>query len=600
MKNRSLSRRSGFTLVETLVGAFVFAVVAAGVYEGYVSVLKLLTLSKTKTVATYLANERMEIIRNIPYKNVGTVGGVPNGIIPQVETIVRSGITFIATTTVRNVDDPFDGTIGGSPNDLSPADYKKIEVSIGCASCNSFTPIVVTSTQAPKNLETSSGNGALFVRVFDANGQAIPNANVTVVNTSVTPAINLSDVTNQDGLLQLVDVPPSVSSYQISVSKNGYSSGGTLPPNGSGNPHPTKPHATVAVGQVTQISFAIDRVSTINWRTVSPSCQARANIPFSLSGTKLIGTSPNVLGYNQNLTTDASGNLTVSNLEWDTYSFSPLSTSYDLAGSSPLLSMSLAPGASLNALLIFQPKIPKSLLVSVKDGSTGLPVADAVVTLSNSSGFNETLITNRGFLRQTDWSGGSGQSDFSDEKKYESSDGNIETNTPAGDMRLRSTFGVYEPSGYLTSSTFDTGSATTTFYNILWEPGDQPQGTGTDSVRFQIATNNDQSTWNFTGPDGTNASYYTLTDQNIHTSNNGRRYMRYRAYLQTASSTLTPNVSDVAVVFGSVCVPYGQVFFQSLSPGVYTISVSKSGYQSIATDVTISADWKLSEITLSP
>lgn len=591
---------SGFTLVETLVGAFVLAIVAAGVYEGYASVLKLLTISKTKTTATYLANERMEIIRNMSYQNVGTVGGSPSGVILQEETVARGGITFTVNTTIRSIDDPFDGQIGGSPNDLSPADYKKVEISINCSSCRSFTPIIINSIQAPKNLETSSGNGALFIQVFDASGQPIPDVNVTVINTAVTPAINLSDVTNQDGLLQLVDVPPSILGYQISVSKSGYSSGATLPSGAPGNPNPTKPHATVAVSQVTQVSFAIDRVGSINWRTASPTCAPRGNIPFSLSGSKLIGANPNVPNYSQNLTTNSSGNLTVSGLEWDTYSFSPLSTTYDLAGSSPLLSMFLAPGASLDTVLVFEPKIPNSLLVSVKDGGTGLPVADATVTLSNNEGFTQTLITNRGFLRQTDWSGGGGQDDFVDPTKYESSDGNVETNDPAGDVTLRSVFGTYEPSGTLTSSTFDTGSSVTTYYNIFWQPGSQPEDTGSDSARFQVATNNDQSTWNFIGPDGTGASYYTLTDQNIHTSNNGHRYLRYRAYLQTASSTLTPNISDVAVVFGSTCTPYGQVFFQSLSSGTYTVSVSKDGYQSTSVDVNVSAGWQLSEITLSP
>ena len=56
----------------------------------------------------------------MPYSKVGIPGGIPNGVVNHVETFVRNGIPFVATTTIRNVDDPFDGTLGGSPNDTSP------------------------------------------------------------------------------------------------------------------------------------------------------------------------------------------------------------------------------------------------------------------------------------------------------------------------------------------------------------------------------------------------------------------------------------------------------------------------------------------------
>lgn len=596
---RIKSVKKGFTLVEILVGAFVFLIIATGVYQGYVAVLRLLSLSEAKTAATFLANESIERVRNLAYGDVGTVGGLPNGVLPQVSVVNRDGFLFTTTTTVRSIDDPFDGTIGGTPNDLSPADYKLVEIEIGCSACRNFTPLVVTTTQAPKNLETSSGNGALFIQVIDGNGQPISGVTVRVQNASSTPAIDVTDLTNQNGMLQLVDVPPGVHTYNVSVSKNGYSSSTTYPPGEAGNPNPVKPNGTVAAGQVTQLSFAIDLVGTINWRTVSPSCQVRANIPFTLEGTKVLGINPDILAYTENHTTGGAGTLTTSNLEWDTYTFSPGSLVYDLAGSSPLLSMTLSPGATVDALLVLEPRVPKSLLVSVKDSATGLPVADATVTISLGA-FNETLITNRGFLRQTNWSGGSGQELFSDPDRYQSSDGNIETANPVGDITLQESFGTYAPNGEIISSTFDTGSATTTYYNLVWEPIDQPEETGEDAIRLQLASNNDGSTWNFIGPDGTSGSYYSTSDQNIHPSHNGNQYIRYKALLGTASSTLSPNISEIALTYGSVCVPYGQVFFQGLLPDTYTVSISHPNYQPLSTDVVLAEDWKLIEVSLTP
>ena len=164
---------------------------------------------------------------------------------------------------------------------------------------------------------------------------------------------------------------------------------------------------------------------------------------------------------------------------------------------------------------------------------------------------------------------------------------------------MRKIFDEYESSGYLVSSTFDTGSAGN-FHQILWQPQDQPPDAGLDSVRFQIATNNDKITWVFLGPDGTVNTYYTLADQNINSLHNGDRYFRYKAFLQTASTTWTPTVSDISFTFTSSCVPPGQVIFTGLSTGDYILTISKNGYQPFTDTVNVSASWQQHEVILSP
>jgi hypothetical protein len=119
-------------------------------------------------------------------------------------------------------------------------------------------------------------------------------------------------------------------------------------------------------------------------------------------------------------------------------------------------------------------------------------------------------------------------------------------------------------------------------------------------VRFQIATNNDNLTWNFVGPDGSAGTYYTLANQNISISNNGNRYLRYKVFLQTASPILTPTVADVSFTFTSSCVPPGQVFFTGLDSGDYAITVSKSGYQPFTDTFNVSSSWQQREVVLSP
>jgi hypothetical protein len=51
----------------------------------------------------------------------------------------------------------------------------------------------------------------------------------------------------------------------------------------------------------------------------------------------------------------------------------------------------------------------------VPDAGTGLPLSGATVSLS-ATGYAQSALTNLGYVRQTDWSGGYGQSYFSDEK----------------------------------------------------------------------------------------------------------------------------------------------------------------------------------------
>ncbi len=588
----------GITLIESLVGMTVFLIIALSVYQSFARFLEFMQASRTRTTATALANEQFEIIRNLPYADVGLVAGIPLGKIPHTQTVTRDNIDFVVSTFIRNIDDPFDGTISSTPSDLSPADYKLAQIEIVCPSCRNFSPLRFTTYVAPKNLETASNNGALFVRVFDANGQPVQGADIHIENNQVNPPIVIDEISNNQGELQIVDAPPGVEAYEIQVSKSGYSQDQTYPVGAFDNPNPTRPHATVALQQVTQTSFAIDTTSVLETSSLTKTCAPVSNVDFLLKGSKLIGMNPDVLKYDQVHATDGSGETTIADLEWDTYNLSLNDALYDLAGAIPLVPLSLTPNTAQELKLIVAPKDPNALLVTIKDAGTQLPVSGAQVRLE-SAGYDETLITGRGFLRQTEWSGGAGQEDFLDPARYFDSDGNIETGNPAGEFHLAKVFSDYAPAGVLTSSTFDTGSASN-FHNIIWQPQAQPLETGLDSARFQIATNNDKATWNFLGPDGTSGTFYTLADTNVNSLHNGDRYLRYRVFLQTADVAFTPTVADAAFTFTSSCVPPGQVLFGNLGAGDYTLTVSHDDYQSFNNDINVSASWQQYEVTLVP
>ena len=596
MNDKPINSR-GFTLIESIVGIAIFAVIALGIYEAFAQSMKLAAVSQQMVASAALATEQFEIIHNLPYADVGVIAGIPSGKLAASQDIIRNNADFLVKTTVRNIDDPFDGTLGGVPNDTSPADYKLVELAISVPDNPMFAPETFTEYIAPKNLESATTNGSLFVRVFDANGKAVSGAAVHIENHQATPAIIIDDSTNNDGVLEIIDVPPGIMAYQIAVSKDGYSQDQTYPSGASGNPNPVKTHVTVVAQQVTQVSFAIDKTSVLSVDSVTQTCAPVPSIAFSLAGTKLIGASPDVLKFQNNFSTGA-GTVSIPGLEWDTYDLSVNDPIYDLSGAISPIRFSLAPGSTQDVKIVVAPKAPDSVLVSVKQAGTSLPLSGVDVAMIKGS-YSKQLITGRGFLRQTDWSGGSGQTSFSDATKYFSADGNIDDANPAGEIKLKNAFGDYAVSGSLISSTFDTGSASN-FYQFTFAPLDQPVAAGTSSVRFQIATNNDNATWDFKGPDGSSGSFYTAADSNINAVHNGDRYLRYSAYLSTASTTYTPNVGEVDFTFSSLCVPSGQVMFDSLDSGDYTLTVDKAGYQSQSETVPVNVPWQQLEIILMP
>ncbi|MFA6354476.1 MAG: hypothetical protein WCX12_02215 [Candidatus Paceibacterota bacterium] len=581
--------KRGFGLIDVIVSIGIIAVLFGGIFLVYFSILDLVNNIESRTAASEVLNGQIEVIRNLAYSDVGLQGGAPAGVIPQQKTLQNGDFIFVVNTVIRNIDDPFDGTLGSNPNDTSPADYKLVEFKISCPNCKKFVPLSMTTTVAPKNLEGASTAGSLFVNVFDANGLPVPEASVHVVNSIVAPTINLTDATNNNGILQLVGVPTSSQSYQIDVSKSGYSAEKTYAIGDPLNPNPVKPHATVAVGQVTQISFAIDKLGAIRTRTSDYLCVPIANKNFSVKGSKLIGTTPDVYKFSTSSTTGIDGEKIINGVEWDNYSFTLADTGSDILGTIPFTPANLSPSSTLDFRFVLRPAAPESLLVTVKDAATGAILPEATVTLSKA-GFSKTLITGHNYLTQTDWSS----------SNYDSQDGGVETEAVPGRITLTQNGGIYSTTtiSWLVSKTFDLGGSSSTFYSISWSPTSQPAQTGAGSLQIQLAANNDNVTWSFIGPDGTDDTFYTISSSTINQIHNGNRYLRYRVYMQTDDENFTPQLNDLTIEFNGVCVPLSQVLFNNLSAGDYMITVNANGYTEGSSSVAISGNWQQIEVLM--
>lgn len=118
--------------------------------------------------------------------------------------------------------------------------------------------------------------------------------------------------------------------------------------------------------------------------------------------------------------------------------------------------------------------------------------------------------------------------------------GTISTNTSGGEVELDNG-GGQNATGTYESPTFDAGAVAS--FNSLAFTALQPSGT---AATFQIATNNDDSTWNYVGPDGTASSSYASSSE-IPLSAAAGRYFRYKATLTATGTSNVPVIDDVTV-----------------------------------------------------
>jgi prepilin-type N-terminal cleavage/methylation domain-containing protein len=378
----------GFTLIETLVASAVLAMLFAGVLVILQMLLTSIGEARVRVVASSLAQERLETAKNLPFDEVGTVGGIPPGSLPQEEAVVVNGQTFSVVTTVLYIDDAFDSL---APTDPIPNDYKRVRVTVDWdGTFKPKTPQVMSTDVAPAGLEFIDDAGTLIIRVFNSQGVPLSNAQVRIQATSVTPPVDLTTTTNVDGMVMLPGAPMCFECYSISATKAGYSLDKTYTTTEVANP--TKPQASVFEGQLTEISFVIDALSSLSV-TTTRSRQANyalfPGVSFTLQGTKTIGTDvfdEPVYKYSQAFVTGALGQLTIPNLEWDLYSFLlPAGSSIDIAGIKPLSPFPIVAGSNTSLMVVTIANTANSLLMTVMSSNDQLLPSASITMLVNGN-----------------------------------------------------------------------------------------------------------------------------------------------------------------------------------------------------------------------
>lgn len=398
IKNKKLS---GFTLVEALVVLLIFSLITMTFYYVISLGTRYIQESKNRLGAISLANEKMEIIRNLSYANIGISGGIPSGNLLQDEDVTENTRSYHVHTFVEFIDDPLDGVY---PADTIPDDYKRVKVTVSWQNGLASESISLVSRFVPPGLETMTGDGILAINIIDGqnNGNGVPEANVHIVNSSVSPAVDITTQTDNLGHLMLPGAKASSQKYQITASAPGYETVTTVDPT-TVNYKPTDYNASVALnGPINPASITINKLSNLKIIAVDYLSNPLAvSFGYHLEGGRVIGTGlipPFSPVYNLKMddNTNTSGEKDYNSISPGQYSLTlPQSiTGYELIGTDPaLFPFSLLPVSTATFKVKLADQNATSIMVSVINNSGGLPVPGASVELSNSSGYDVTQTT---------------------------------------------------------------------------------------------------------------------------------------------------------------------------------------------------------------
>jgi len=410
MPARSRKNNSGEILIGVIISLGIFTILSAAIITLVLSAYDLISYTRARTTASHIASQQIELIRNLEFDDIGTVGGIPPGILQETEYLNRNGLTYSLKTSVVYVDDPFDNL---APSDLLPNDYKRIRVDVswGGIAASRANTVTLISDVSPKGIETTTGGGTIVIQVFDANTEPVLGANVHVTSNSLNPPVDLNLETDQNGRVILPGAPACSSCYRIEITKEGYTSTRTYSIEEIANPD--KADLSVFVSDLTEIYFNIDETSTLTIATT----QSReldfaplAGTTVHIRGEKTLGTDAldqPVYEIDQDIITEADGTFTLENFAWDTYYLTlPDATGYHLSGLNPWQPFSLLPSEEKTVYIALSSENESSLLTYFVNNE-GSPIASVSATLLLDGSAEATISS--GQEQSPDW----GQAFFS-------------------------------------------------------------------------------------------------------------------------------------------------------------------------------------------
>jgi len=217
-------RRGGFTLVELMVALAILTIGVVGMMGSFEYIQKSVQLAKNKTLASNLAQEKMQILKQKSYYQVIVTSSPAYNIIdfaPEVveydmgyfppEQIMEAGVTYTRYTYVQGIKEDSGALATLAPN-IADTGMKRITITVMWESGRGKRKVTVRSILS--NPDTIISNVVFNGVIRTTSSVVIGGALVQVVEAS-----GCSDTTSSSGLYNIITTPGT---YTLMVSATGY------------------------------------------------------------------------------------------------------------------------------------------------------------------------------------------------------------------------------------------------------------------------------------------------------------------------------------------------------------------------------------------
>ena len=220
MKDRPLSHRGGFSLIETMIAVFILSIILMAGLQAYTNLGRGLIKARRQTIASYIAQERMESLKSLAYSRLLATPTAalqnpddPTNPYPPEYNIIVGDMNFDRFTTIKKVRDNA-GVIQNLAPDAPDEGLKKITIEIRWIEDEGVERKArVVSLYDDPNRKAS---GEVSGKVYGLYPQVLANARVRVEGNPIWEV-----VTDASGNYSL-SIPTG--SYTLRASRKGYES----------------------------------------------------------------------------------------------------------------------------------------------------------------------------------------------------------------------------------------------------------------------------------------------------------------------------------------------------------------------------------------
>jgi len=278
----SFKKQQGFTLMEVLIAVFLTSIVFMGIFGGFQLATRVVSQTKIKLQAFYVASQTIETVRGLRYQDIETIQ----------EVITLNNISYTVQTIVETYDDCFDGTIEGFDCDgiavdvdLAPDDYKRVKVYVTWSELWGGE-INLSTIAASRSMETGEGKGALKLTISTSLGVPIEISSPDQIAPCLSTHINIinseyatdqcygTSVATPGIRILILDESLVADDYKVIVEREGYSRTETFQAGDTYDSQiiatPLRKNPTIIEGELYPLTLPIDELADLNVYTLSP------------------------------------------------------------------------------------------------------------------------------------------------------------------------------------------------------------------------------------------------------------------------------------------------------------------------------------------